>query len=94
MADSLNMTPTLDMPGWLLLGFGLALMALIVLRSIGQGAVIMATGMVEARRASAARQREENATAEAEAQRAAMEPLALNADGTVEEPIIGVVETH
>jgi hypothetical protein len=83
----------LDMSGWLLMGFGTLVMALIVLRSIGQGAVVLASDMVETRRAGEARRKQENAEAEAHGQRAALEPLALNPDGTIEEPIIGVVET-
>jgi hypothetical protein len=84
----------LDTSGWILLGTGTAVMAAIVLRSIGQGAVVMASEIVDVRRAAEARLRQENANAEADGKRAALEPLALNADGTIEEPIIGVVEMH
>ena len=84
---------TLDMSGWLLVGVGTSVMALIVLRSIGQGAVAMASEIVEVRRAEETRRRQENVEAEADGRRAALEPLALNSDGTIEEPIIGVVET-
>lgn len=67
-------------------------MAAIILKSIGQGAVVMASEIVDVRRAAEARLRQENANAEADGKRAALEPLALNADGTIEDPIIGVVE--
>jgi hypothetical protein len=53
----------------------------------------VAFNVVEDRRAMESKQREENAAAEAFGRAAASEPLALNPDGSIEEPILGVVET-
>jgi hypothetical protein len=83
---------TIDMPQFILIAFGTGMMAMIVLRSIGQRAVSVASFAVDDRRAYEKRCREENAAAEAAGRAAALEPLALNPDGSVEEPIIGVVE--
>jgi len=59
---------------------------------VGQGAVVMASGEICDRRARQKRKREADAAAEAAGRAAALEPLALNTDGSVEEPILGVVE--
>ena len=83
---------TPDTSTWLLMATGMAVMAMIVLRAIGQGAVTLASDMVDTRRAEMVRRQAENANAEAVGRAASLEPLALNADGTIEEPIIGVVE--
>lgn len=65
-----------------------------VLKAIGQSAVVMAGEAIEQRRAAEARKRAEDAAAEAAGREAALEPLALNADGSIEEPVIAMVETQ
>ncbi len=83
----------LDTTGWVLVGGGALVMGGIVLRSIGQGAVVLASDMVDYRRTEVAQRKQANAEAESAGRAASLEPLALNADGTIEEPIIGEVET-
>ncbi len=80
------------MPQTLLVAFGTLVMTMIVLRSIGQRAVAVASCAIDDRRAYEKKCHEENAAAEAAGRAAALEPLALNSDGSIEEPIIGVVE--
>jgi NAD/NADP transhydrogenase beta subunit len=75
-----------------LVGMGGAIMFYILLKAIGQSAMVVASGEIEARRAAIARQRAEDAAAEAAGRAAALEPLALNADGSVEEPLVAMVE--
>lgn len=77
---------------YLLVAVGGAIMGMIMLRSIGGTAMTIALADVAARREHEASRRAENLAAEAIGRAAALEPLALNPDGTVEEPIIGVVE--
>lgn len=78
---------------WWLIIAGSVVMLLTMLRVIGQTSVALASGLIEDRRAAEAKLREENAAAEAAGWAAAREPLALNPDGSIEEPIVGVVET-
>jgi hypothetical protein len=68
------------------------IMLFTVLKGIGQSAEVMAWDAIGERRAVEARKREEDAEAEAAGRAAALEPLALNADGSIEEPVIGMVE--
>jgi len=82
----------LDLYAWILITAGTLLMAMILLRSIGDGAVAVASVAVEKRRADEDLRRADNAAAEAAGKAAMLEPLALNPDGTIEEPIIGIVE--
>ena len=82
-----------DSPQMFLIVFGSVIMGITVLRSIAQSAVGVAFQVVEDRRALESQRREENAAAEAFGRAAASEPLALNPDGSIEEPILGVVET-
>ena len=84
----------IDLFGWVLVAGGGLVMALVLLRGIGQGAVEVATVMVSDRRELEARQKADNAAAEAAGKAAGIEPLALNPDGTIEEPILAVVETR
>ena len=84
--------PTSDPSLWLLVAAGTAVMAFIMLRSIGIGAVTLASNTVAARRAHETKLRKENADAEAAGRAASLEPLALNSDGSIEEPIIAEVE--
>lgn len=73
---------------------GVILMAFALFRGLGGSAVFYAQLLVDQRRAQEAKQREAAAAAEAAGHAAALEPLNLNADGTIEAPIIGVVETQ
>ena len=91
-ADDRDMEPL--PPGELtLIVCGAVVMTALTLRAIAQSAVASAARTIEDRREWEAQRALANAEAEAFGRRAAMEPLALNPDGTVEEPIIGVVET-
>jgi hypothetical protein len=83
---------SLDLYGWLLVGAGGLVMALVLLRAIGDSAIAVASVTVIERRADEQRRRADNAAAEAAGKAAMLEPLALNPDGTIEEPILGVVE--
>ena len=77
----------------LVIAGGLA-MIYVMLKAIGQSAMSVATDTVQTRRANEAQRRAEDAAAEAAGRAAALEPLALNSDGSIEEPIIGVVEVR
>jgi hypothetical protein len=81
-----------DMLLWYLTLAGGALMALALLRGISTSAWAGAQDLIDQRRAQEAQRRAEKAAAEAAGQAAALEPLNLNADGSIEEPIVGVVE--
>jgi hypothetical protein len=76
-----------------LTGIAGLVMALTFLRAIGRGSVCIAGELVERRREAEARRHEENLAAEAAGRAAALEPLALNADGSIEEPILAVAES-
>jgi hypothetical protein len=82
-----------DSPEMFLILAGSFTMAVVVLRAIAQSSVGAAFYVVEERRAREIKLREENAAAEAFGRAAASEPLALNPDGSIEEPILGIVET-
>jgi hypothetical protein len=77
---------------WLTAIAGLV-MTLTFLRAIGRGSVSIAGELVERRREAEARRHEENLAAEAAGRAAALEPLALNSDGSIEEPILAIAET-
>jgi len=85
--------PTLDPTLWFLVTLGALVMAAIMLRSIGLGAVSLASSAVDARRALVVLRSKENAEAEATGRAAALEPLCLNPDGSIEEPILAEVES-
>lgn len=85
---------TLDLSMYLLVIAGSGLISILMLRTLGQSAVAVAFNEVAARREREASRQAENAAAEAAGRAAALEPLALNPDGTVEEPIIGIVESR
>jgi hypothetical protein len=84
----------IDLFGWMLVAGGTLVMAMVLLRGIGQGAIEVASVMVSDRREREECERADNAAAEATGKAAAREPLALNPDGTIEEPILAVVETR
>jgi len=77
--------------GWMIAAAG-AVMTLALLRAIAQCSILQAQSLIDARRTLEAQRREENAEAEAAGRAAGLEPLSLNADGTIEEPILGVAE--
>ena len=79
---------------WFLACLGGAIMVYVTLKSIAHGALAVASVEIQERRAAEARRREEDAAAEAEGLAAAIEPLAMKADGNVEEPIIATVENR
>lgn len=84
---------TADLSSYLLAAIGSAVMALLVLRAIAQTSMTAAYREVAARREHEAKRKADNAAAEAVGRAAALEPLALNPDGTIEEPILAVVES-
>ncbi len=89
--DDLSMTTPTGMQ-IILIGGGGAMMLYIMLSAIGRCAMATASHQITQRRAQAARRAADDAAAEAAGRAAALEPLALNADGTIEEPIIAIVE--
>ena len=84
----------IDLSGWILVAGGGLVMVIVFLRGIGLGAVVVAGGLVEDRRRRELQEKADNAAAEATGRAAGLEPLALNADGTIEEPIVGIVESR
>jgi hypothetical protein len=84
----------LDTPQILLMAGGAAVMTIVTLRSIAGGAMAVASNVIVERRALEEKRHADNAEAEAAGRAAALEPLSLNPDGSIEEPIIGVVETQ
>jgi hypothetical protein len=82
--DPLNLT---------LIAIGSLAMAFVVLKSIGDSAIAVASVAVADRRVQEEKRKADNAAAEAAGKAAMLEPLALNPDGTIEEPIVGIVET-
>ena len=81
-----------DPTDWWLVIVGGVIMAMVLLQAISQGAVQVATVMIDDRRHKEAQRRADNAAAEAAGRAAAMEPLNLNPDSTIEEPILAAVE--
>ena len=67
-------------------------MMLLLLRAISQDALALASVAVVQRRAEEEERRADNAAAEAAGRAAMLEPLALNPDGTIEDPIVAMVE--
>ena len=82
----------IDPIGWWLIALGGLIMTMLLLRAISQGATQVALVMIDERRRLEAQRKADNAAAEAAGRAAAMEPLNLNPDGTIEEPILAVVE--
>lgn len=82
-----------DPQQYLLVAIGGIVMSAIVLRAIAQSSVSVAFRVVEDRRAVVLQRSLDNAAAESFGRAAGLEPLALNPDGTIEEPIVGVVES-
>lgn len=67
-------------------------MTVALLRAVGACSMVHAQELVQVRRQNEAKIRAANAAAEAAGRAAALEPLNLNPDGSIEEPIIGIVE--
>ena len=84
--------PLHDFSEYVLVIAGGLVMTYVLLSAIGNSAVAIASGMIEQRRWAEARRREADAAAEAAGRAASLEPLALNADGMIEEPIEAQVE--
>jgi len=76
---------------WMVLGGALAL-SWALLRSIGAGSHGLAQALIDHRRQKERARSLEDAAAEAAGRAAALEPLALNADGSVVEPILALAE--
>jgi hypothetical protein len=75
-------------------GLGGVVMVYVMLKSIGQCAVAAASGEIRTRRAEEAQRHAEDAAAEAAGLAAALEPLALKADGSIEDPILAEAEVR
>jgi hypothetical protein len=89
------MTRYMVMPSFfqiLLIAGGGFVLLYVTLKGIGNGAAVMASAEISARREREKSQRAADAAAEAAGRAAALEPLALNPDGSVEEPILAMVE--
>jgi hypothetical protein len=76
----------------ILIGIGGFVMFYVMLKAIAGGAAVAATAEISERREREKSQRAADAAAEAAGRAAALEPLALNPDGSVEEPILAMVE--
>jgi hypothetical protein len=79
-------------PEMTLVAVGGAIMSYVLLHAIGRSAIAAAADEIATRRTVEAQRRADNAAAEAAGRAAALEPLALNPDGTIEEPILAEVE--
>jgi len=79
-------------PEWTLIAVGGAVMTYVLLNALGKSAMVNAWDQIATRRTLEAQRYAENAAAEAAGRAAALEPLALNPDGTIEEPILAEVE--
>ena len=84
--------PNLSGFEFLLIGVGGALMFYVMLNAIGQSAMVAASDEIADRRAEIARRHAEDAAAEAAGRAAALEPLAVNPDGSIAEPILALAE--
>lgn len=82
----------LDEPMLYLVALAVLAMAAALLKGITQCSLVCAQQLIDQRRDEELRMREANAAAEAAGRAAALEPLNTNPDGTIEEPIIGIVE--
>jgi hypothetical protein len=76
----------------LLIALGTGMMFYVMLKAIGQGAVAVASEQIAERREEEAQRRAEDAAAEAAGRAAALEPLVVNSDGSIAEPILALVE--
>ncbi len=76
----------------LLIALGSVAMIYVMLHAIGTSALAVASEQIAERREEQERRRAEDAAAEAAGRAAALEPLAVNADGTIAEPILALAE--
>ena len=83
---------TLDTFQTSLVAIGGFIIVYVLLKAIGQSAAAAASADIIQRREAEAHRHAEDAAAEAAGRAAALEPLALNADGSIEEPILAVAE--
>jgi len=86
------MTQDTNLLLWLV-GLGGGAMALTLLKGINLEAASLAGEKITDHRDMLAKRRADRAAAEAVGKAAAKEPLALNPDGTIQEPIIAAVES-
>jgi len=86
------MTWNLDGILWFLVLLGSMVMAVALLKGVMTAANAGALVLIDQRRMVEAVRAWANAEAEAAGRAASLEPLNLNADGSIEEPILGVVE--
>jgi hypothetical protein len=84
--------PSLNSMELLLIAISGAIMLYVLLKAIGQSAITLASADITHRRAIIAQRREEDAAAEAAGRAAALEPLDLNPDGSIVEPILALAE--
>jgi len=76
----------------LLIVIGGTIMFYVLLKAIGQSAMVVASEEIAERRAQVAKRHAEDAAAEAAGRAAALEPLEINTDGSIAEPILAMVE--
>jgi hypothetical protein len=76
----------------LLILMGGLIMLSVMLSAIGRTAIADASEQIDTRRQRESERHAADLLAEAAGRAAALEPLALNADGTIEEPIVAMVE--
>lgn len=76
-----------------LVGLGGGVMALALLKGITLCSATIAGDQITQHREVLSQRRADRAAAEAAGRAAAKEPLALNPDGTIQEPIIATVES-
>jgi len=79
---------------WCVIAVGGAAMLVALVSGVNQTGLALAQVLVDNRRREVRRQQEEHASAEAAGHAAALEPLLLNPDGTIVEPIVGIVESR
>jgi hypothetical protein len=75
-----------------LIALGAAVMFYVLLKAIANGAIGVASEEIAQRRDAAEQRWAEDAAAEAAGRAAALEPLEVNADGSIVEPILALVE--
>jgi hypothetical protein len=76
----------------LLIAIGSVMMIYVMLKTIAQGSLAVASEQIVERREQEEIRRAADAAAEAAGRAAALEPLAVNADGSIAEPILAMVE--
>lgn len=77
---------------WFLVLAGSFVMVVALLKGVMTAANVAAIDLIDQRRTMEAIRARANAEAEAAGRAASLEPLNLNSDGSIEEPILGIVE--